>query len=251
MEQKEIYLLIISASLTALILIISLLILFLSYQKRKEKYNREITQTRIEIKEQTLKNIAWEIHDNIGQILSTLNLSSYKILEEAQPELKPKVEEMQELIQVVIKEVRNLSKGLNTDYIKNVGLIKSVELELQRFDRLKFLKTEFKVEGSPFLILDDKEVILLRIIQEFLSNSLKHARATQLSTVFMFSRKKLEIIIEDNGIGYDETATVGTGVINMKNRAKLIGAFLKLESELNKGTKLSITYHKKPSDHVT
>ncbi len=249
MEQEEIYLLITSLSITFLVFSISLIALFLLYQKRKDYYRKEITKTRIEIKEQTLKNISWEIHDNIGQILSTLNLYSYKVHEESPVEIKPKVEELQDLIQTAITEVRSLSKALNTDYIKNVGLIKSVELELSRFERLKFMETSLIVEGSPFIISDDTEVILLRIIQEFFSNSIKHARAKKMEVSFAFEGKELTILVKDNGVGYDSSATFGTGIINMKNRAKLIGAFINLESETNKGTQLKITYRKKSNDY--
>lgn len=249
MEQEEIYLLITSLSITFLVFSISLIALFLLYQKRKDYYRKEITKTRIEIKEQTLKNISWEIHDNIGQILSTLNLYSYKVHEESPVEIKPKVEELQDLIQTAITEVRSLSKALNTDYIKNVGLIKSVELELSRFERLKFMETSLIVEGSPFIISDDTEVILLRIIQEFFSNSIKHARAKKMEVLFTFEGKELTILVKDNGVGYDSSATLGTGILNMKNRAKLIGAFINLESETNKGTQLKITYRKKSNDY--
>lgn len=249
MEQEEIYLLITSVSITFLVFSISLIALFLLYQKRKDYYRKEITKTRIEIKEQTLKNISWEIHDNIGQILSTLNLYSYKVHEESPVEIKPKVEELQDLIQTAITEVRSLSKALNTDYIKNVGLIKSVELELSRFERLKFMETSLIVEGSPFIISDDMEVILLRIIQEFFSNSIKHARAKKMEVSFAFEGKELIILVKDNGVGYDSTAILGTGIINMKNRAKLIGAFINLDSQTNKGTQLKITYRKKSNDY--
>ncbi len=249
MEQKEIYLLIVSASVTLLVFSVSLVTLFILFHRRKDYYRKEITKTRIEIKEQTLKNISWEIHDNIGQILSTLNLYSYKVHEDSPVEIKPKVEELQDLIQTAITEVRSLSKALNTDYIKNVGLIKSVELELSRFERLKFMDTSLVVEGSPFIISDDTEVILLRIIQEFFSNSIKHARAKKMEVFFEFKGKELKILVKDNGVGYDSSAILGTGIINMKNRAKLIGAFIKLESETNKGTQLQITYRKKSNEY--
>ena len=197
-----------------------------------------------------MRNISWEIHDNIGQILSTLNLYSYKVQEEAPVELKPKVNELQDLIQTAITEVRSLSKALNTEYIKNVGLIKSLELELARFERLKFMDTQLTVDGTPFIIPDDKELVLLRIIQEFFSNSLKHARATKMKIAFIFNGRDLTITVKDNGVGYDSTAVLGTGIINMRNRAKLIGAFINLDSEINKGTRLEITYRKKTTDNV-
>ncbi|MGB6082649.1 sensor histidine kinase [Moheibacter sp.] len=250
MEQKEIYLLITSVSVTFLVFSISLIALFLLYHKRKDYYQKEITKTKIEIAEQTLRNISWEIHDNIGQILSTLNLYSYKVQEEAPVELKPKVNELQDLIQTAITEVRSLSKALNTEYIKNVGLIKSLELELARFERLKFMDTQLTVDGTPFIIPDDKELVLLRIIQEFFSNSLKHARATKMEIAFIFNGRDLTITVKDNGVGYDSTAVLGTGIINMRNRAKLIGAFINLDSEINKGTRLEITYRKKTTDNV-
>ncbi|HLV23443.1 MAG TPA: ATP-binding protein [Moheibacter sp.] len=251
MEQKEIFLLIFSASLTSLVFSISLVTLFVLYHRRKDYYRKEITKTRIEIAEQTLRNISWEIHDNVGQILSTLNLYSYKVHEESPTELKPKVGELQDLIQTAITEVRGLSKALNTDYIKNVGLIKSTELELSRFKRLKFMDTQLNVEGEPFIIPDDKEIILLRIIQEFFSNSMKYARATKMDVDFIFKGKELRIYVKDNGVGFESAEVVGTGIINMRNRAKLIGAFLNLESEINKGTRLEIIYRKKNTDNVT
>jgi len=250
MEQKEIYLLIISASLTFLVFCILLITLMILYQKRRAQYQREIAKSRIEIKEQTLKNISWEIHDNVGQILSTLNLYSYKIHDSAPGELKPQVEELQNLIQTAITEVRSLSKALNTDYIKNIGLIKSTELELARFNRLNFFEAKLNIQGTPFAIPDDKELILLRILQEFFSNSLKHARATKMDVEFIFQGRELKIIAADNGIGYEMNEIKGTGILNMKNRAKLIGAFLKLESGINKGTRIEIIYRKKTSDDV-
>lgn len=246
MEQKEIYILILSASFTALVFSITLVTLIVLFQRRKDRYRKEIAQTRIEIKEQTLKNISWEVHDNVGQILSTINLYSYSILESSPESVKPKVGELQELVHQAIEEVRGLSRALNTDYIKNIGLIKSAELELERFKRLNFLETEFKVVGKPFQIPDDTEVILLRILQEFFSNSIRHARASKIEVSFLFFPRKLNLIAKDNGIGFSqEEITLGSGLMNIKNRAKVIGAFLKLDSKPNEGTLMRISYKRK------
>lgn len=245
MQQKEIYLLIISASVTSLIFSISLVVILILYQKRQEAYRKEIAKIQVEIKEQTLKNISWEIHDNIGQILSTLSLYSHKIYNLAPPDLKPKIGELQDIVHRSITEVRVLSRVLNTDYIKSVGLIKSVQIELERFQRLSLLKTELIIEGEPFFISDDKEVILLRILQEFFSNTIKHADATELIVKFLFKDSILELDVKDNGIGFEYGQKAGSGILNMKNRAKLIGVFLNLESKLNQGTELKIIYKRK------
>ena len=118
-------------------------------------------------------------------------------------------------------------------------------MELERFRRLNFLETEFSVEGEPFIIPDDREVILLRILQEFFSNTIKYARASKIEVKFIFENKKFKILAKDDGIGFDDSIIQGTGILNMKNRARLIGAFLKLDSELGKGTQLEIIYKRK------
>lgn len=245
MEQKEIYLLIISASVTSLVFSVSLVVLLVLYQKRRDTYRRELTKVRVEINEQTLQNISWEIHDNIGQILSTLNLYSYKVHDSVPVELESNVEEMQDLIQTAITEVRTLSKVLNTDYVKSVGLVKTTKLELERFRRLKFLETSFIIKGEAFTISDDTELILLRILQEFFSNTIKHSGATKLDVKFTYNKNVLDIDIKDNGLGFESDQEMGTGILNMRNRAKLIGAFLNLESKSNHGTELKIIYKRK------
>lgn len=244
MEQKEVFLLIFSTSVTSFVFSVSLVYLMVLYQRRREAYQKEIAKTKIEIKEQTMKYISWEIHDNLGQILSTMNLYNYKLLESAPENLRPDIEESQALLNIAITEIRGLSKVLNTDYIKSVGLLPSIELELERMKRLKFFAINFTIEGKPFVISEnDEEVILYRILQEFLSNTMKHANATAIDVKFVFADNTIDITIKDNGVGFTMGDKVGTGLLNIENRAKLIGAKLKLESKINQGTQLNIIYN--------
>lgn len=245
MEQKDIYILIISASATLLIFCISLIVLFILFQRRRETYLKEIIQTRMEVQEQTLKNISWEIHDNIGQILSTISIYNHGLIHSLPEEAKHKFTESQELLEKAIVEVRALSKALNTDYIKNIGLLESVKLELERIERFKFLETHLEVSGKSFRLNEETELIILRILQEFFTNTLKHAHATELKIAFEFTSNELKIIAEDNGVGYEKESIKGTGIINMKNRAKVIGAIANFESRPNQGTVLTITYKNK------
>lgn len=242
MGQKDVYILIISASATILIFCLSLIILFILFQRRREAYLQQINQIRIEVQEQTLKNISSEIHDNIGQILSTISIYSHTLMRAAPEDLKPKISESQDLVEKAIVEVRALSKALNTDYVKNVGLLDSIQLEIQRLTRLKLLKAELQIIGKPYRLNDETELIILRILQEFISNTLKHARATQFNMVFEYTPKEFKIKAQDNGKGFEQKEIAGTGLINMKNRAKVIGAMLNFESQLDQGTQLNLSY---------
>lgn len=245
MGQKDVYILIISASATILIFCLSLIILFILFQRRREAYLQQINQTRIEVQEQTLKNISSEIHDNIGQILSTISIYSHTLMRASPEDLKPKITESQDLVEKAIVEVRALSKALNTDYVKNIGLLDSIQIEIQRLTRLKLLKAELEIIGKPYRLNDETELIILRILQEFISNTLKHARATQFNVVFEYTSKEFKIKAEDNGKGFEQKEITGTGLINMKNRAKVIGAMLNFESRLNQGTQLNLSYQNK------
>jgi len=248
MEQKELLILVFSACSTIFVFCISLIILFIMLQKRRLAYHEEIVKTRIEIKEQTLKNISWEIHDNIGQILSTLVLYNHTLENNLPEEHKHKVLESRELIENAIREVRALSKATNTDYIKTVGLLESVKLELERFQRLKFLKINLIINGNPYRLNEENGLILLRILQEFFANTIKHSKASTLEVIFQYKLSELKIIAKDNGIGVQEGAKTGRGIINMQNRAILIGAFFNFDSGPS-GTTLEITYPHKLTQH--
>lgn len=209
------------------------------------EYNQEIIKTKIEIKEQAFKNIAWEIHDNVGQILSTMHFLQYSILEEAPDKLKPKIQDSQQLLEKSITEIRALSKSLNTDYVKTIGLLEIVKLEVERIDRMRSLRASLKIEGKPFRVDEEVEVVLLRILQEFISNTLKHSKAKNIEIQFEFTKNQIKIQIKDDGVGFERSNQNGTGLLNMKNRAKMIGANFKLSSSLNQGTQLELIYNSK------
>ena len=87
-------------------------------------------------------------------------------------------------------------------------------------------------------------LFFFRILQEFFSNTIKHAKATHLNVILNFSNDKLTIIAKDNGQGFDlnKINYSGIGLTNIRSRAKLVNAQLTINSQLSKGTKLIIIY---------
>lgn len=251
----DIDILILTVTLIVLVLCITLIVFFLYFQKKKtayilkqkeiqQRFEKEINQSKLEIQEQALKNISWEIHDNIGQLLSVakmqLNMVQYA-LPEAQ---KTSIAETGSIISKSLEELRGLSKSLNPETIKNKGLLESIQFEIERFNRLNVIDAQLKIEGESYNLSNEKEIILFRILQEFCNNTLKYAKAKNLTISFKYSPEKLGILAEDNGIGFDLEDTSkekGIGLLNIKSRAELIGAKLRLTSEENKGTKLYIS----------
>jgi len=109
-------------------------------QKEKERiFEETLKRSEIEIKENALKNIAWELHDNVGQLLSLAKLE-LNILKPKSIHNADKIDEISEIIGSSLHEIRTLSKILNAEYINNIGLESSIKIEIERFNRLKFLE---------------------------------------------------------------------------------------------------------------
>ncbi len=110
-------------------------------EKKLEKFEREIAETQIEIREETLRNISWELHDNIGQLLTLAKIQ----LQNATVE---NINEVSETITKGLTEVRSLSKLINPEAIKNINLKDAVQLEIDRFNRLNFIDSSLEISGK-------------------------------------------------------------------------------------------------------
>jgi hypothetical protein len=230
-------------------------IFFIVFQKRKNKllldkikqqqaFDEEIAQTQTEIQEETLKHVGRELHDNVGQLLAFASMQLKMLSSQINGELKDKVTDTSKVIKESLKEVRALSKSLNTDVILNAGFEESITNELNRLKRMKLMEVELISNGEKEVCKNNKDaIILFRILQEFMSNSVKYSKAKHLEISLNYSEEKLLIIAKDDGVGFDmETVKNGAGLINMKSRASLIESTFSLTSQPNEGVELQIEY---------
>ena len=254
MDKEELKLLIFGISLVLLILGVALVVFFFYFQEKKTKFllkraedkkifEEEITKSKIEIRERTLENISWEIHDNVGQLLSIakmqLNILPPSLTEAQQVELN----ESSELISKSLQELRSLAKSLNPAHFKSLGLLKAIKIELDRYNRMKFIEAKLDIEGEVFELSDDKGIILFRILQEFFNNTMKHAKSSKLHVIINYFKDHLVVKVQDKGVGFDLNSidkSKGLGLQTMKSRAALIGAEFTMASEHLKGTIITI-----------
>lgn len=254
MLSKEELLLIVYFIVVILFLSSFAIIFFITFQKRKNKllkdkfeaeirFGNELAQSKIEIQEQTLKNVSWELHDNIGQLLSVANMQLNILSGTLDTSAKQSVKDIKEVVSSSLQEVRSLSKSLNNEVVGYSGIETSIKNELLRFERLNNLETEINSSGEPFEIIDKDSIILFRIIQEFFSNVIKHSQATKIQVHIQYLPQELQIEIKDNGQGFDlEEVTKSSGLLNMESRASLINTIFTLNSSPGKGTTLILNY---------
>ncbi len=219
-------------------------VLLLKQAEDKKQFEKEISESQVEIREQILRNISWELHDNIGQLLTLAKIQLQGVAENPD-----NIKEVNDNLTNILTEVRSLSKVINPDFITNINLGDAIRLEIDRFNRLNYIKSTLEIEGEHFDIDPKSEIVIFRILQEFFSNTVKHSRATELNVHLCYFDTTISILAEDNGKGFDMTKIVqnGIGLNNMKKRGILINADISIESKINEGTKLKITYNQDQS----
>lgn len=231
-------------------LCIIMIFLFTVFQKKKnalllkqieveKHFEQEIGESQIEIREQTLRNISWELHDNIGQLLTLAKIQLQSV-----PDHPENIKDVNDNLTNILAEVRALSKVINPDFISNINLKDAVQLEIDRFNRLDYIKSSLRVEGEVYDIDNKAEIVIFRILQEFFSNTIKHSKATNLEVFLSFGVDKLIIVAADNGVGFEVSSLPqnGIGLCNIKKRGALINAEIELESKINNGTMLTIVH---------
>lgn len=247
MEQTNSEIVIIITTVIVLFITVGIILLFTIFQKRKNNlleeqekakkaFEREIAETQIEIREATLRNISWELHDNIGQLLTLAKI-------QLQNATKDNIQDVSKTITNGLREVRALSKLINPEAIKNINLEEAIQLEIDRFNRLNFIEAALIVEGDKKPFNEKHSIIIFRILQEFFSNTIKHSKASKLKVHLNYKENQLLIEAQDNGVGFDlASKKEGIGLINIKKRIELIGATFNYNSEKNKGTSININY---------
>jgi signal transduction histidine kinase len=224
------------------------------YRKEKQLYLKEkqelqvnfdklLLESKYEIQEQTLKNISEEIHDNIGQVLSLVKLNlTHQYIDEKNEHNNPNHGSVQ-LLSKAIQDLRDLSKTLDAGYVMDMGLVKSIEYELEQVKRLGGYETRLTLQGEMFRLEPQKELIIFRMYQEILNNIIKHAKAKTISVSIQYNIEYLHLTVSDDGCGFDAKAVeangkAGLGIRNLYHRSMLLGANIHITS--GPGTSITI-----------
>lgn len=208
----------------------------------KIAHQRQLAQATIDGQEKERLEMGKELHDNIGQQLTTIKL----FLEMAQSTADEKTGQMVSMalrnVSDVINEVRSISRSLVSPTLKDLGFIDSINdlIESLRFTQSIAVELDY-YEFDEDQLPDNKKLTLYRIIQEQLNNIVKHARASQVSIILRLTAGNVLLQIKDDGIGFEEaTVKKGLGIINIKNRAELLGGSALLTSSPGNGCEINV-----------
>lgn len=232
MEKKDIIFAIAFATLTLLFLLCFLLFFFIKYRDRrnaqikennemKKNFEQALLQSQAEVQETTFSALARELHDNVGQLLS----SSKMLLGIAQRNLVNAPESLniaEETLGKAIVELRGLSKSMDKEWLEQFQLIQNLDTEINRINSGKMITIQF-IHPDQLPLSPDKQIVIFRIIQEGLQNIIKHAGAKNIMIEIRKDEQYLLVLINDDGKGFTEESSSGLGIKNMKHRTKLLG----------------------------
>ncbi len=235
-------------------------------------HQKELLSTEIEIQMQTMQHIGREIHDNVGQKLTLASLYTQQLAYETIKSLPnkndnehahdsfitdknkldtdenkaqfshEKIENIGEIINQSLKELRHLSKSLTDNTIETENITHLLRKEFAKIDDLKKYKVNLNITNENLSLTYQIKSVIVRVAQEFLQNSMKYAECKALSLSVTKIDNELKIVLSDDGVGFDieNSREKGIGLINMKKRVELIGGRYFLKSAKNEGTTLTI-----------
>ena len=227
-------------------------------RKREEE---EIKRSRVElhllsthlqdVREEERKSLAREMHDEIGQILTSIkmNLSFLRRQVEAGEkkikikELDKEIQSMSEMVDHAVVRVRKIITELRPELLDKLGLIPALEWFIEEFAKETKIKCEYKFKVQNLGINQHKKLAVFRIVQETLTNVARHANATKVKVSIKKTNHEIIVEIKDNGVGISDEKRKGEnsfGLLGMRERATITGGTLEISGAEGKGTTVKL-----------
>lgn len=253
MDNSQIFLAFILGTVIILLFALSLIV-FLIHHKRKQqlhinekinlqhRFETQLLTTRLEVQEQAFQNFSEEIHDNVGQQLTVCKLLMHQLAQHtSNTEDSELLHQATDIITSSLSDLRNISHVLNGNMIARAGLVECLEREVKYISAVRKVKSCLAVQGEPVSLSQDKELLIFRIVQEAVSNALKHAQPTMIKINLDYQFPFLTVEISDDGIGFEVGKNNdGIGLINIKQRVTLLKGTVDITSIPQKGTTIHL-----------
>jgi two-component system, NarL family, sensor histidine kinase DevS len=189
------------------------------------------------------QRLARELHDETGQALTSI-LLGLKAVEEARTgaETDAAATQLRELIVGTLQDVRRLAVELRPKALDDFGLVAALERLVSGFSESTGIAVELEASLGDERLPAEVETMLYRIVQEALTNVVKHARASRVSIILIRRDRKVTALVEDDGQGFDGAIERedGLGLLGMRERVALVDGRLMVESSAGSGTTLAV-----------
>ena len=186
------------------------------------------------------RRLARDLHDDVSQRLARLAIDAGRMERRAQPDPpEGMVGAMREELVRLSEDVHALSYQLHPAILDELGLAEGIKAECSRLSRQQSIPVNLEVEGLPRKLPTEPSLCLFRVAQEALRNAVRHARARAVTVSLSKAGRGVQLVVKDNGRGFDtsrDDAPPSLGQVSMRERVRLVGGRLRVESALGEGT---------------
>jgi signal transduction histidine kinase len=227
-----------------MVLIVGLITSLADRLQNQKTLLRRFSRQLVEVQELERRHLARELHDEIGQALTAAKINLQSAIASTSAAVSAKLEDTAAILDRLLGQVRQISLDLRPTMLDDLGLVPAVRSLLDEQGRRASVKVRFTVENMPGNLDPEIQTSCFRIVQESITNTVRHAHATQIDVDLRCEEGKVRLLIRDNGIGFDavsaQAQTVGLGLIGITERAALVGGRARIISSSGKGTTIEV-----------
>lgn len=194
------------------------------------------------------RRIAAGLHDLVGESLVPAQLKLGLFKAELSPEQSARIDDVRSQLKTMIDRTRDLSFEIGNPLLYDIGLEAALESTLTRLAEAEPLEVEFVPAGEALEVSEGLRGILYRVVTELLVNVVKHARASRIRLTSVRDDGRVQIVVEDDGVGFSPTASgswsseaIGLGLFQARERLRGVGGELRIESTPGKGTRIEVS----------
>jgi len=227
----------------------------LTDQKRLQNAARSIILQTAQIQEEERKRIARDLHDDIGQSLAALSLQIDAMTRgkfTLSQDITERLRWFKARTDSILEKLRRFCWRLRPEALEQLGFIPALELLVVEINSETEITTRVRIMGSEYRLAPEAELVLFRIAQEALSNVRVHSKATDAILAIRYKEDVVRMTIRDNGIGFtvpdmisDLPITDDLGLLNMHERARMLGGVFRVKSEPGRGTTVTVQFRNK------
>ena len=209
-----------------------------------EQHMRELSQQLVATQEAERTNLSRELHDHVGQVLPALRMelgSIDRLRSPTDETLGRAVQEGRLLVDSMVRTVRDLALGLRPSMLDDFGLQPALEWHARDFTRRYGLPVQLNMNGDLHRLPDDYRTCVYRVVQEALTNCVRHAAASCIRVTVTGHLDGLDVTVVDDGIGFEiDRKKSGLGLRGIEERARELGGHVEIRSVKGAGTSLLI-----------
>jgi signal transduction histidine kinase len=203
-----------------------------------------LSRRLVAVQESERRALARELHDEIGQILTALNLVINIDTDLPSRQIRKRLNEARAIINDLMQRVRNLSLDLRPTMLDDMGLISALQWHFERYTEQTGIRVFFRHSQIERRFQADIEIAIYRVVQEALTNVARHAHTDKVEVRLLADKECIMVRIDDQGRGFDPQAVMAmyatSGLAGMQERIALLGGELTIEAMPGEGTHLII-----------